>query len=98
MSNIEDDRFQTGIFDYLIDSEKLSFYPNPFIDYTTIRFQNLANSRYRIKIRDITGKLVFSRNDMTGEEILLHKGALEAGIYYIELAGEKIFTGRMVIQ
>lgn len=56
---------------------RLSCYPNPFKDYTTIRVEADVAGKYRIEIYNIQGKLIKTISDQT----------IEAGVYYVDWYG-----------
>lgn len=57
----------------------LDCFPNPFSDYTTIRFEVPANGHYRLEVVDMQGRLV----------ALLADHYLEAGAYWIDWSGNE---------
>jgi hypothetical protein len=65
----------------------LTVYPNPFMDQTTIQFSE-AQQNTVIKITDVLGKVIKEIN-FTGKELILEKGMMQAGIYFITVSGEK---------
>jgi hypothetical protein len=61
----------------LLTECRLSCYPNPFRDYTTIMVEVDVPGKYRIEIYNIQGKLVNTISDQT----------IEAGVYFIDWYG-----------
>ncbi|MBI5217360.1 MAG: T9SS type A sorting domain-containing protein, partial [Bacteroidia bacterium] len=80
-----------------ISSPKLSVFPNPFNNKTTVEFTNPDNSLYKLKISDVTGKIVRTIDNIKNNKIELEKGNLLNGFYIIEVTGEKIFRGKIII-
>lgn len=97
MSNIEDNRFQTGIKN-IQSAGDLTIYPNPFNETTILKFPNPENGSFRLRIMDLTGKVIQEINDISGSEYLLERNGLQKGYYIIELIGDKIFRGRIVVE
>jgi len=98
MSNIDDNRLQaTGKVD-IKSMESLQIFPNPFSDYTTIRFPNPDHSYFQLIVRDLSGKAVMSMSKITEEQVVINRGNLKAGYYSVEVVGEKIFRGKMIIE
>jgi predicted outer membrane repeat protein len=98
MSNIDDNRLQaTGKMD-IISTESLQIFPNPFSDYTTIRFANTDHSDYQMIVRDLSGKAVMTMSKITEDQVIINRGNLKAGYYSIEVTGEKIFRGKMIVE
>lgn len=67
------------------------FFPNPFHDEVVVTFMNPANQPYVLKLFDVRGNLVFSKQHITGNEIRINEINLPAGCYFFLLAG-KDFT------
>jgi len=97
MSNIEDNRFQTGISKMKSGGE-LTIYPNPATDYVTIRFLNPKQKEYQLVVRDLTGKAVLMINNITKDETVIERGNLKAGYYSVEVTGEKLYRGKLIIE
>lgn len=73
-------------------------FPNPFMDQTTIQFSE-AQQNAIIKITDILGKIVKEIN-YSGKELILEKGMMQAGIYFITVSDEKknIVNKKIIVQ
>ena len=99
MSNIEDNRLQVveGI-NNLKSAGAITIYPNPFSDFTTLKFTNPIHSEYRLVVCDLSGKVVYMKSNITGEEVVLDRGNLAPGIYFVELTGKDIFRGRVIVE
>jgi len=99
MSNIEDNRLQgTGIKNINSKPGTIMVYPNPFTDKTTIRFHNSNNAVYQLKVRDLSGKLVRQPETVTGSEIELSGRNLSPGCYFIEITGDQVFRGKIILE
>jgi hypothetical protein len=98
MSNIEDNRFQVGIDGLRDGRDKLEIFPNPFSDFSTIRFNNPGHDQYRIILRDAAGKVRLIKENITDQEIKLYRGKLSPGYYYVEVAGREIYRGIVIIE
>ncbi|MBI5219263.1 MAG: T9SS type A sorting domain-containing protein [Bacteroidia bacterium] len=98
LSNIEDN----GIIDVVINQNKpasyFSIYPNPFAESATIRFYNPANHTYRLTITDISGKIIFEKTGITGSSYDIKRGTLQSGVYFVEINGEQVFRGKLIIE
>jgi hypothetical protein len=64
---------------------KLSCFPNPVRDYTTLRIEVSAPGKYRLEVYDLSGKI---RN-------ILADQAIEAGVFYIEWDGHDSNNGKL---
>jgi len=76
----------------------ISIFPNPINTSAVIEFPNPENNAYDLILTDINGKTVKNFNDITGNKIIIKKGGLRKGIYFIELRGNKILRGKIIIE
>ena len=72
--------------------------PNPFNIKTTIKFPNPTHSNYKLSVFNISGNKVFEMDNIKTNKIEFEKGNLPEGVYLIELKGEKVFRGKMVVK
>jgi len=72
--------------------------PNPFMTQTSISFDNPNHSNYKLSIFNTSGNKVFEKNNITSDIIAFERGNLTPGIYIIELRGEKVFKGKMLVK
>lgn len=74
-------------------------YPNPVHTSTTLFFSNPNNEVFNINIYDITGRKIFSENQLTGTQYQFNASKLDKGLYVIELAfKESRNSTRLVVQ
>jgi len=85
----------TSIKNYVV--EILNIYPNPFSNQTTIEFSNPDHSNFKLSVFSISGNIVFEMDNIISDNIVLKKGNLPIGIYFVELKGEKSFGKNMII-
>ncbi|MNY38168.1 hypothetical protein D3C86_1727720 [compost metagenome] len=66
----------------------ITVFPNPFTDYTTIRFIS-GNGKARLSLIDTAGKTVrvlLEESINEGQhEVTLHRNGLSDGVYYVHL-------------
>jgi hypothetical protein len=86
----------TGITENFIGEVKI--YPNPVSDVATIEFQNPGNNAFNIKIVNINGETVRSIDDITGGKVVVEKGNLKSGIYFIEVKGDHNYHVKFLIK
>jgi hypothetical protein len=98
LSNLDDNKLQGTGFNTEDADMEMAIYPNPFESYTTVRFHNPEQKEFTLYIRDLSGKLVEIREHITEQEFRIDRGSLKPGYYHIEVAGEKVFRGKMIIQ
>ncbi|MFH0895890.1 MAG: T9SS type A sorting domain-containing protein, partial [Bacteroidota bacterium] len=70
---------------------------NPFDNETTISFDNPTNSTFTLNLMDVTGRMVLQKTNITGNKYIFNREGLNAGYYMIELRGEKLYRGRIII-
>jgi len=93
------DQGNTGVKEvYNRNDNLINIYPNPFSVQTTIEFSNLAHSKYNLSIFNISGNKVFERQNIRSEKIEFERDRLPGGVYIVELKGQKVFRGKMVIE
>jgi hypothetical protein len=68
----------------------LRIMPNPFNEYTTLKFSNPEGSQYKLYIMYLSGKVCRIVDDIYTSEYVLEKGDLKEGFYFIELRGPYI--------
>ncbi len=88
-----------------VDQRALSLYqnaPNPWTDYTDIRFYTPEATEYTLNVYDINGKLLMSRNDSAvkgNNTITLDNGQFEVGgvMYYELIASNTRLINKMLL-
>jgi len=90
------DLVETGLEDPLKNT--LHFYPNPFTHTLTIEFPNPYGMEYTLFIRDLSGKVVHTAEPVKNEKVILERGNLAQGYYIIELCGDKIYRGKLIVE
>ena len=87
----------TGINTVVINN-KLAIYPNPFTSQTTISFSE-EQKNTRIKITDMLGKEISTRT-FTGKELIIEKGEMKAGIYFVQIidANKNVVNKKIILQ
>ncbi|KPK84201.1 MAG: hypothetical protein AMS27_10595 [Bacteroides sp. SM23_62_1] len=78
--------------------QQVIIYPNPLRDVSTIIFPNPAGSEYTLLIMNLSGKVVRRIENITTSSFLIERGDTESGYYLIELKGNKVYRGKMVIE
>jgi len=90
----------------------ISIYPNPMLTTATLTIHNLANSQWLtanslLKITDLTGKIVRVENiipsrhsglDPESSQLIIERGDLKPGVYFIELNAGRIYRGKLVVE
>ena len=97
LSNLDDNRLLTFVRD-IAGKGTILVFPNPMDSYATVQFQNPSNNNYRLSIMDLSGKIVYTQNNIFSDKFELLRGELSSGLYMIELKGPKIYRGRIMIE
>ncbi len=77
---------------------KIKLSPNPFSNKTTIKFSNPNHSKYKLSVFSISGNKVFEKDNIASDKIEFERRDLKPGIYVVEMKGEKVFRGKMVVK
>jgi len=78
----------------------VSVYPNPFTDNTTLSFNNPQSKLHTLAVYNMQGVLVRVINNITANEIVLHREGLPAAYYFYRLSNNNttVATGKLLIQ
>jgi hypothetical protein len=100
-SNIKDNITLVGINAGAIYGT-INVSPNPFSDRTTLTIgnSNLRITNYELRITDVMGKVVrsYNSNALQNHQIVIERGDLKAGIYFVEMRGEKVYRGKLIVE
>jgi hypothetical protein len=66
-------------------NKNVSFAPNPFSETAVLRFNNPEREAHTLVIINSMGAIVRKIEHITGDEIKIHREALDHGIYYYQL-------------
>ncbi|MCF6359201.1 MAG: T9SS type A sorting domain-containing protein [Cyclobacteriaceae bacterium] len=90
----------TSIDDRDIKPTHNSVYPNPFNDFTTIKFDNPTNQLYTLKLFNSLGKNVRVISNISTGKIIIRRNNLKSGVYSFQLqSGSKVYaSGKLVIE
>jgi hypothetical protein len=84
---------------YKSEQEKgpdFTIFPNPFIDHLTILINNDYQRTYKIKIDDLTGKMVLFKEISSNEITTLNLTNFPDGLYVVHIENELGTTNRLV--
>lgn len=87
-----------GIDDLDETNTKLSIYPNPLVTESRIAFPNKDNEIYRLVVVDASGRVVRIIENITNNNITINREQLKPGIHIINLEGEKIYKGKLLVK
>ena len=81
-----------------LKEESVRVFPNPLVDMATVRFSNPRNEIYQLILFDLTGKVVMEIIGITGDQILIQRNGLQAGLYLMELRGPVIYRTKILVK
>ena len=74
-------------------------YPNPFNKSTTLEFANDNLESFSLELYDMLGNRVRRVDNIMTERVVLKKGNLNSGIYFIELRSEtQTLNGKVLVE
>jgi hypothetical protein len=79
--------------------ERLEMYPNPFSQQLFIDVKQVEKP-YRLRVVNKLGRVVYESDGLWGERAVLERGALEVGVYAVEVvdAEGRQYVGRVVLE
>ena len=78
----------TSTFDAALETS-LKVTPNPFSTEVLIEFDNPLNESYVLTIHDLSGKVIRSITGLTGNQVVVERRDLAAGMYFAHLRDTK---------
>lgn len=87
-----------GIEDLDDTNTKLSIYPNPMVNDSRIEFPNKNNESCRLIVIDASGRVVRIIENITDNNVLINREQLKPGIHIINIEGEKMYKGKLLVK
>ena len=91
-----------GLFVRLIIEQfddNFQIYPHPITDESKVEFSRLKSEEIYINILDYRGRIVRSYGKVEGNQLIVKKNGLTAGIYFIEInSNSKIRRSKIIFQ
>lgn len=82
-------------------TSEIFIYPNPLTDFSIIQFENNSNHIFIFQLFNSLGQMVKEINNISNENIVIHKDELKNGIYFFYLHTEqgdkKRYSGRFIM-
>ncbi|MBI9036141.1 MAG: T9SS type A sorting domain-containing protein, partial [Bacteroidales bacterium] len=88
----------TGIEDPESDVKSLIIYPNPMKEKSMIEFDNPNFYSYNVSVYDANGRLLIRKKNINSNRFELMRGDLSSGQYIIEIRGEYLYRGRLIVE
>lgn len=87
-----------GILEKDIDKNKLNIAPNPFDNFTTVKFINFQHEKLNLVLISTIGQAILKFEDVTDDKIIIEKNNLQVGLYLILLMrGNQIIGSEKII-
>jgi photosystem II stability/assembly factor-like uncharacterized protein len=82
-----------------VTNVSVNVYPNPFTSQVIFSFDNQINNA-SIKIFDVQGKEVMSKENVSGRQVIVERGNLNAGLYFYSITkdNQNIATGKLIVE
>jgi len=87
VDDISTQNISTSTLDLVVSNE-LKVAPNPFQNQTLVTWNNAENSTYQVTILNVTGKVMKSYNQVSGESLIVAKDDLVSGMYFLNFQDE----------
>jgi len=65
--------------------QKMKIAPNPFNEYTTVRFSDVNLAQSSLKIVDLLGNIVLEINNLNTNSCVIDKSMIASGVYFVKL-------------
>jgi len=78
----------------ILKKETIALYPNPAKEYFNIALAQQQNN-VRLQLFDITGSLIYAENFENTKRIIINKGNIKSGLYFVKLT---LADGRTIQQ
>jgi len=86
-----------GMHNLANENNQIIIYPNPFSTQTVLRTDNIFKNA-TVTIYNIYGQTVKQINNISGQEIILHRDNLPSGLYFVRLTEDnKVITADKLV-
>ncbi|MCB0840381.1 MAG: T9SS type A sorting domain-containing protein [Bacteroidetes bacterium] len=70
-------------------AQSITIAPNPMTDLAaTVKINNTRNELFHVRVTNVMGQEVFLRSNLRGNEVIIEKGNMTPGIYFVTLFRE----------
>ena len=96
-SNMEDVESVAGIIAQNLANNGFSIYPNPMKETAIINWDGRMGNNCTITLYDVTGKVVIQQTNLNIGNYTLNRENLVKGFYTVEVRGEKVLRGKLIV-
>jgi hypothetical protein len=79
-------------------TSSVAIYPNPFTDQAYVEFANPTREPYDLVIRNLAGSVVRTVRRISSDRFTITREGLPAGVYLLELRGNRTFYEKVIIR
>ena len=73
----------------------VNVFPNPMTQTARITFENPTNARHDVRIVNMAGRVVRSYQSVRGNELMIERGVLVSGLYFVTFTNEAGQSGSL---
>ena len=94
------DNIYTTVKNDLVVSSKLTVFPNPFLDFATVEFDNPSGMAHTFTMYDLAGRPVRMINNIYDNTFQIERGGLNDGLYIYKLArgNSTVSEGKLILK
>jgi hypothetical protein len=83
-----------------LNQTRVSLYPNPMKDVSTLKFENPNAKAHRLTVIDMQGRVAQSQEGITKEHVLIRRRDMSAGLYFYQLENDNgiVGVGKFVLE
>lgn len=98
ISNLDDNRIDTGIDNITEMNDKISISPNPINDRAVISFTDTKKSIEEVEVYNSLGQMVVSYKNVNSKLFVLNRNNLESGVYFIKVKSKYSYWEKCIIE
>jgi len=83
----------TGINELKKNRIKLFISPNPFDNFTVVKFENAKREKIKLQILNPIGQSVLQIDNITDNKVQIEKNGLPSGLYFVRLIKDNQVIG-----
>lgn len=96
-SNMEDVSMAANIAQN-VANYGFSLYPNPMKETTLVNWDGRMGNNCTITLYDVTGKVVMQQNNLNTGTYTINRENLVKGFYTVEVRGNKVYRGKLIVE
>lgn len=77
---------------------KIELFPNPMTTQTALQVDFPTQKPYNVELTDITGKVLRSWENVTGDNLIIQREMLPSGTYFVQVKGTANFVEKLLVR